>query len=109
MSRNPYIYSIAHVERILRLVAADNSVTTDELRSDYRGKRLVNCRFLAMWLIRQETCASLVEIGKFFCRDHTSVRHGIMTIDRRIKDDARWQEITSTALAKLRDTEAKAA
>jgi chromosomal replication initiator protein len=50
-----------------------------------RDKHIVMPRQIAMYLIRQETQASLFEIGQLFGgRDHSTVLHAYEKIDRAV-------------------------
>jgi len=56
--------------------------------SPARNKELVQPRQVAMYLIRQETDASLPEIGNLLGgRDHTTVLHGIERIKDRLESE----------------------
>ena len=58
------------------------SVTLDDLAGTSPSRALVNARQIAMYLCRELTDSSLIEIGKEFGgRDHTTVMHA----DRKIR------------------------
>ncbi|HEX5497967.1 MAG TPA: helix-turn-helix domain-containing protein, partial [Thermomicrobiales bacterium] len=53
-----------------------------------RTKDIVLPRQVAMYLLREETGASLIEIGhELGGRDHTTVLHGIRQIERALSTD----------------------
>jgi chromosomal replication initiator protein DnaA len=71
---------------IAALVSTYYHVTLDDLRSVKRDKQIVLPRQVAMWLMRQETEASLLEIGsELGGRDHTTVLHGCVKIERELR------------------------
>jgi chromosomal replication initiator protein len=59
-----------------------------QLAGRSRTKEIVLPRQVAMYLLRAETDASLLEIGgELGGRDHTTVLHGIKQIERSIGSD----------------------
>lgn len=60
-------------------VAAFYGLTPLQLLADSRKLRFAKPRQVAMYLAR-ETGASLPEIGRHFCRDHTTVLHAVRTV-----------------------------
>jgi chromosomal replication initiator protein len=54
-----------------------------------RAQEIVMPRQIAMYLMREETGASLAEIGRALGgRDHTTVIHGIEKIEARLQEDS---------------------
>jgi chromosomal replication initiator protein len=73
---------------IVEAVAAHFDVTSAELRGRGRSKEIVGPRQVAMHLMREETNASLLEIGQELGgRDHTTVMHGIDKIEQQLQTD----------------------
>jgi chromosomal replication initiator protein len=73
---------------IVELVAAHYQVTPADLRGRARSKEIVGPRQVAMYLLREETSASLLEIGQELGgRDHTTVMHGIDKIEQQLQTD----------------------
>lgn len=71
---------------IIQVVADYYRISVAELLSASRNKELVQPRHVAMYLLRQETDASLPEIGSMLGgRDHTTVLHGIERIKKRLE------------------------
>lgn len=74
--------------QIAEAVAAYYRLSFEVLCGKQRDKYIVLPRQVAMYLIRQETQASLSEIGKLLGgRDHTTVLHAWKKIDRDIQTD----------------------
>jgi chromosomal replication initiator protein len=71
-------------EEVAAMVARAYSVTPADLPSRSRKRRIVRPRQLAMYLCRQYTDASLLEIGQLFHRDSSSVRYAIEAVERRV-------------------------
>ena len=68
---------IVTLERVLQLTAAHYRLTVDDLASRKRTKIVASARQIAMYLAREETAASLAQIGLALGgRDHTTILHG---------------------------------
>ena len=68
-------------ETIVEAVARYYHVSEEELRGKQRDKRIVVPRQVAIYLLREETDLSLVEIGKLLGgRDHPTVLHSVEKI-----------------------------
>jgi len=75
-------------DRIIAEVSSHFDVTLAELRGRGRSKQIVVPRQIAMYLIREETGASLVDIGRYLGnRDHSTVMHGISKIETALESD----------------------
>ncbi len=73
---------------ILAAVADHYHVPADDLQGKQRDKHIVTPRQVAMYLMRQETDASLLEIGQALGnRDHSTVLHGCEKISREINEN----------------------
>jgi chromosomal replication initiator protein len=76
-------------EDIIVAVERHFSVGRRELTGRKRTKEVVLPRQIAMYLLRADTDASLIEIGADLGgRDHTTVLHGIRQIERQLTSDA---------------------
>jgi chromosomal replication initiator protein len=88
-------------ERIVKEVAQHFSLSEKELTGRSRARAVSVPRQLAMFLIRQETDASLPQIGQILGgRDHTTIMHGCDKISSQIETDERlrrdWLTIKQT-------------
>lgn len=71
--------------QIAEMVADFYHISLDAMCGKQRDKHIVMPRQIAMYLIRQETQASLLEIGQLFGgRDHSTVLHACEKIDRAV-------------------------
>lgn len=71
--------------QIAEMVAEFYHISLDAMCGKQRDKHIVMPRQIAMYLIRQETQASLLEIGQLFGgRDHSTVLHACEKIDRAV-------------------------
>lgn len=76
------------IEDVLSAVADYYRVQVDDLKGKKRDKHIVVPRHVAMYLMRQETDASLQEIGQLLGgRDHSTVLHGCENITREINEN----------------------
>lgn len=77
-------------EDIIREVATHYGVDPRALRGRGRSRNIVIPRQVAMYLLREETESSLMEIGNILGgRDHTTIMHGYEKITEEIVTDSR--------------------
>jgi chromosomal replication initiator protein len=75
-------------ERIIQAVAAQYGITVDRLLSRDRSREVALPRQVAMYLLREETAASLPQIGEVLGgRDHTTVMYGCEKITDLLETD----------------------
>ena len=76
------------IKQIAQAVAEYYHISMEDMCGKQRDKHIVMPRQVAMYLMRQETQASLLEIGAMFGgRDHSTVLHACEKIDRTINLD----------------------
>ena len=72
-------------QQIIQAVAEYYRISLDDICGKQRDKHIVKPRQIAMYLIRQETQSSLLEIGQLFGgRDHSTVLHACEKIDQAV-------------------------
>jgi chromosomal replication initiator protein len=75
-------------ERIIAVVARQFGIEVDRLLSRERSKEVALPRHVAMYLMREETSASLPQIGEALGgRDHTTVMYGCNKITNLMDTD----------------------
>ena len=74
-------------EEIVEEVARFYDLNSDLLRGRGRSKEIARSRQIAMYLAREETMASLPQIGAALARDHTTVLYGYGKISEQIEED----------------------
>jgi chromosomal replication initiator protein len=92
----------AHITptQVIEIVAKYYNLSVPEMVSPARNKELAQPRQIAMYLIRQETDASLPEIGGLLGgRDHTTILHGV----ERVKDRLEAEEQLRREVMSLRE------
>ncbi|MGC4031745.1 MAG: helix-turn-helix domain-containing protein [Tepidisphaeraceae bacterium] len=76
------------IQQILDVVTKYYGVKLADLQSKKRNKSIAWPRQVCMYLARKHTRYSLEEIGAYFGgRDHTTVLHGVRTVDGDMKED----------------------
>jgi chromosomal replication initiator protein len=89
-------------EAILREVADFYGVDLRALTGRGRSRNIVVPRQVAMYLLREETDASLMDIGKLLGgRDHTTIIYGCEKISEEINSDARLRQEVVTIRDRL--------
>ena len=77
------------IDQVIQAVAIFYHVAAKEITGRSRRKEIVRPRHVAMYLARQETEASLPEIGEALGgRDHTTVLYGIQKIEGLLEQDS---------------------
>jgi chromosomal replication initiator protein len=66
---------------ILEETASYFGLEQEELLSKSRSRPLTTARHVSMYLMRELTGLSLIKIGEYFNRDHTTALHGIKKIE----------------------------
>ncbi len=73
---------------VLKAVCAEFDISEKDLLGRQRKREIVRPRHVAMYLLREQTDSSLVEIGRTMGgRDHTTVLHGIERIENDLETD----------------------
>jgi chromosomal replication initiator protein len=72
---------------ICELVSGQFKVSVKEMQSKSRKKAITTPRQIAMYLARKYTEESLVDIGKTFNRDHSTVLHSIKVVSSKLVRD----------------------
>ncbi len=74
-------------DEIVEEVARFYNVKAELLRGRGRSKEVARSRQVAMYLAREETQASLPQIGEALARDHTTILYGYGKISQQIEED----------------------
>lgn len=78
-------------EGIVAIVCERFGLRPEDLTSPRRSRHIALPRHVAMYLCRRLLGASFPYLGQLFRRDHTTVMHGVSTIEQRVKQDAAFQ------------------
>jgi chromosomal replication initiator protein len=83
-------------DRVIGEVTGHFKVSLTDLRGRGRSKEIVLPRQVAMYVLREETGSSLVEIGALLGgRDHSTVMHGIAKIEKQLETDTSLRQRVS--------------
>lgn len=77
----------AKMRQIVKDVALKHQMTVEELLSATRRVPIVKARQEAMYRIKIEIGCSLLELGRFFKKDHTTIMHAIERHAERIESN----------------------
>jgi len=90
------------VEQIQQIVCEYFSIPEDLVRARTRKREAVQARQVAMYFSKQLTKHSLKTIGlKFGGRDHSTVIHGVQSVENQMETDPRFREIVEEIRHKL--------
>jgi len=91
-----------HIGDIQRVVASHFSLPVESLRGKRRTSAIAFARQVAMYLARQLTDLSFVEIGsRFGGRDHTTVLYACEKVRNLARDDAPFRETLEKLISTL--------
>lgn len=85
--------SIPTPDAIIAEVSRFYDISESDIRGPSRIRKHVNARNVAMYLIRNITGLSTVEIGKIFGRDHSTAVHSLDQVDAKIKSDPTYSQV----------------
>lgn len=88
-------------ERCCYVVAEKMHTSYADLKSRGRIQHVAMARFVAFYVMRQKTSLSLLAIGRFFKRDHSTVHHGIAIIAQRMKAQPGFAAIVNQIIEAL--------
>jgi chromosomal replication initiator protein len=86
-SLRPARQSLVTYDAIVGAVCERFGLRPADLASRRRSRHVALPRQVAMYLCRRMLNASFPHLGELFQRDHSTVIHGVTTIEHRVKDD----------------------
>ena len=87
---------------IIAVVSENFGFHPDDMTSPGRAQPLATARQIAMYLCREYTDDSLVQIGRHFNRDHSTIVHGIDRVKQLIQNDRSVLEKVNELSQRLR-------
>ncbi len=88
---------------IMLKVSEKFDVSIEDIISKSRHSRIVQPRFVAMYLARKLTELTTVEIGKEFGdRDHSTVLNAMSNVEKMIRDNEEFREMIEDITAEIR-------
>ena len=89
---------------IMHYVCKYYNVEQDSVRGRQRSKNISVPRQMAMYLIRTRTACSLEDIGKYFNRDHSTVKYALRSVESALtpgsETEAQLRDITANIEAR---------
>ena len=73
------------IDRILAAVSKRHGVSIEDVKSKKKTDNIANARHLSIYIIKKLTDLSLMDIGKIFNRDHSTVHSSISKVETNIK------------------------
>jgi chromosomal replication initiator protein len=91
------------IDLIQQIVADYFNIKIQDLSSRKRPENIAKARQIAMYITRQLTDYSLVQIGQYFGgKDHTTVMHAIDKIEKMIKADDKFKTTVDELMARVK-------
>lgn len=93
------------VDKIIEEVARTfGNVTPEDIRSQKRNSNISEARQISMYIVRETTGLSMVEIGNTFGgRDHSTVVYATRQVENRMKKDPRTKGIVEDIIKNVKD------
>ena len=79
------------MEYIREVVANHFKITVEEMHGKKRSQKVVLPRQIAMYLIRKIMDINVVDIGKFFGKDHSTIVHACNKIEGEVETDEKMR------------------
>lgn len=85
------------IDDVVKVVSKRYDVSEEEIVGEPKEGRVGDVQQIALFLVREGTVQSLLEIAKAFSRTHVAVIHGVKTISQKMETDAVFKaEVEST-------------
>ncbi len=93
------------VDRIIEEVARTyGNVTPEDIRSQKRNSNISEARQISMYIVREITGLSMVEIGQTFGgRDHSTVVYATRQVEKKLEQDPHTKAIVNDIVKNIRD------
>lgn len=92
------------VDKIIEEVGRTYGVQFDDILSQMRKAEVSSSRQIAMYIVREITQLSMVEIGKTFGgRDHSTVVYAIKQVEKNVKSDPHLKATIDDIIKNIRD------
>lgn len=93
------------VDRVIEEVARTfGTVTPEDIRSQKRNSNISEARQISMYIVRETTDLSMVEIGQTFGgRDHSTVVYATRQVENKMAKDPRTRDIVNDIIKNIQD------
>lgn len=83
-------------EDLISRIAAAYEISIEDIHGRSHRPEIVRARHAAMYLIREHTELSYPQIGRLFNRHHTSVLHGVASIEGARRVNRKLDELLAS-------------
>ena len=93
------------VDKIIEEVARTyGGITSEDIRSQKRNANISKARQVSMYIVREITQMSMVEIGQTFGgRDHSTVVYAVRQVEKDLKKDPHTKAMVDDIIKNIRD------
>ncbi|MCI9553547.1 MAG: chromosomal replication initiator protein DnaA [Acutalibacter sp.] len=92
------------VDKIIEEVARTYQVTPEDIRSQKRNASVSKARQVSMYVVREITQMSMVEIGQTFGgRDHSTVVYAMHQMEQRMEKESHTKDTVNDIIKNIRD------
>ena len=92
------------MDKIIEEVARTYQVTPEDIRSQKRNAAVSKARQVAMYVVREITQMSMVEIGQTFGgRDHSTVVYALRQMDEKLEKESHTKDTVNDIIKNIRD------
>lgn len=91
------------IEKISEVVSKEFEVSLDEMQSSARNQRISGARQIAIYLTRDMTKMSFVEIAKFFDKKHPTILFSYEKIKEETKTDNELKDLIEQLKIRIKD------
>lgn len=92
------------VDKIIEEVARTYQVSPEDIRSQKRNASVSKARQVSMYVVREITQMSMVEIGQTFGgRDHSTVVYAMHQMERRMEKESHTKDTVNDIIKNIRD------
>ena len=92
------------VDRIIDEVARTYGVTAEDIRGQRRSNQISTARQVAMYVVREITGMTQLEIGQEFGgRDHSTVVYAVQQVEKNMKKDSKTKAMVEDIIKNIRD------
>ena len=80
------------IKRIETFVSERRQIPKADMHSTQRTDPIAHARQEVWWITKKLTKRTLTQIGSFHKRDHTTIRHGLAAVEKRMDDCCDYRE-----------------
>lgn len=93
------------MDKIIEEVARTyGGITSEDIRSQKRNSNISAARQVSMYIVREITQMSMVEVGQTFGgRDHSTVVYAIRQVEKNLKNDPHMKAMVDDIIKNIRD------